>query len=810
MYLITLAYMLVLLTPSYYYNIHDEIEHIKKSYNTYTIDYNSCNIELCNKLLELLKLKYKGNLNNNIISINNIIYDTLKLDSNYIYKILSDEFKKFICSDNYNKNNANVVIVSGINDVFMFQEIYKNIYKKLSSLLYQYNFPNKSNFIVSKILFKNFNSIVPLNVSFKDSDFDNIYRYNNGKQDFKLEDINKHIDILLSSLYDIKANTLTTNDEIINDVQQIEEINDKDIVDEVKCEDINVDNACRPYNEPTYNTSAYVDQETIEKLIQTQFDNLMNKFNDFNNINKSIKASPTVSSYALGKIGEKEVIDMINKIRPEFETVQTGVTGHMADIHAIDHNNNIKYIFEIKLKQNLTQNDITKFNKDVDKAIKDNPGFNIIGIFISLNSDKIITIGEFSIDKNKIYLSNKYFSEQILDLIFTMTNVYNNIDKNINQDNKKVDYVIPNSVYRLIANLRKEYNEIEQEREIYNKMKENNSENIKQIEILINKLFIKQQFIKFIDDEFKDIHKSINDNNKTNEEIAIVKYIQQTKQKNISKTYLLNNFPALKTELAAMSLSQIINKYKNYKVIDNDNCYSSEVNELLDSIHDTSNPYDDIINDAPIMTKPINTHQDMNSTNTTNTQQLMTKPINTSNTQQLMTKPINTSNTRSNTSNDTPIMNSINQNIHKPIYDYGMLSEVSDAVMQTETKRATTKESKVQDIFRMYNVIYGLNPLIVVRGYKVKNDFKNGNYKYCVNIGDWLNSYNSYLNNSKCKAKIIKKTFIAYLDTNGYIVQWDNHYNTKGERCNRIYMLTDKITNNKWFKEMMNKKKQTT
>lgn len=799
--------MLVLLTPSYYYNIHDEIEHIKKSYNTYTIDYNGCNIELCNKLLELLKLKYKGNLNNNIISINNIIYDTLKLDSNYIYKILSDEFKKFICSDNYNKNKANVIIISGINDVFMFQEIYKNIYKKLSSLLYQYNFPCKSNFIVSKILFKNFNSIVPLNVSFKDSDFDNIYRYNNGKQDYKLEDINKHIDILLSSLCDIKANISTTNDEIINDVQQTEEINDKDIVDEVKCEDINVDNACRPYDEQTYNTSTYVDQETIEKLIQTQFDNLMNKFNDCNNINKSIKASPTVSSYALGKIGEKEVIDMINKIRPEFETVQTGVTGHMADIHAIDHNNNIKYILEIKLKQNLTQNDITKFNKDVDKAIKDNPGFNIIGIFISLNSDKIITIGEFSIDKNKIYLSNKYFSEQILDLIFTMTNVYNNIDKNINQDNKKVDYVIPNSVYRLIANLRKEYNEIEQEREIYNKMKENNSENIKQIEILINKLFIKQQFIKFIDDEFKDIHKSINDNNKTNEEIAIVKYIQQTKQKNISKTYLLNNFPALKTELAAMSLSQIINKYKNYKVIDNDNCYSSEVNELLDSIHDASNTYDDIINDSHLMISTTAQQQPINTTS--NTQQLMTNPVNTSNVQkQIMNKSVNTTNACNNIINDTCMMNSANQSMSKPIYDYGMLNEVNDAVMMTETKKANViKETRVQDTFKMYNVIYGLNPSIVVKGYKVKSDFKNGNYKYCVDMGDWLNSYNNYLYNSKCKVKIIKKTFLAYLNTNQYIEQWDNHYNTKGERCNRIYMLTDKITNNKWFKDMINKKK---
>ena len=768
--------MLVVLTPSYNYNINNELNYLKKQYNTYIIDYNYCNIELCNKLLELFKLNYKGNLNNNIISINNIIYDTLRLDSNYIYKILSEEFKRFICSSQYSKDNINLIIITGINDVFMYQEIYKNIYKKLSTTLFQYNFPTKNNFIITKLLFKNFNDIVPLNVSFKDSDFDNIFRYNKGKPAFEYEEINKHINILISSFKNIDYNNETQLSINTNKtISQNDNINDDNIVDEVICDNINIDHA---YNIQDNNINLEninyneFDQNVIEnkvnEMIQNQFDKLINKLNDCSVYDKAIKAAPTVSSYALGKIGEKEVMDMINKIRPEFETVQTGVTGHMADIHAIDYKSNIKYILEIKLKQNLTQNDITKFNKDVEKAIKDNQGFNVIGIFISLNSDKIITIGEFAIDKNKIYLSNKYFSEQILDLIFTMTNTYNNINNNVNKDNMKVDYVIPNSVYSLIANLRKEYNEIEQEREIYNKMKENNSENIKQIEILINKLFIKQQFIEFIDSEFKDIQKPINDSNKINEEISIIKYIKETKRKNISKTYLLNNFPTLKTELAGMSLDQIINKYKNMSIIDNN---------IISSVES------DNISSSTIQ----NTQTDTNSDNTqiNHKQNTLYKPNN----KQKLILP--------NQSSD--IMN-------KTIYETDIgLSEVSDTYMMTDTRKARSKINKSINVFEKYNVINSLTSDLILKCYNTKTDLKKGNYKYCVNINNWLESYNNYLLQNKCNITITKIKFLSYLTENNYIDLWKQHYDTKGQLSNiRVYKLLDIVTNNKSISNLFN------
>lgn len=130
------------------------------------------------------------------------------------------------------------------------------------------------------------------------------------------------------------------------------------------------------------------------------------------------------SSYSLGRIGENDVLKIIERIRPEYETTIVSSTGHLADIHSIDYNNNIKYIIEIKLKQQITKEDVNKFDRDLENAKHSETSLKIIGLFISLNSDKIPSIGSMKIFSDKIYLTRNYFSENSLDLIFRLIETY--------------------------------------------------------------------------------------------------------------------------------------------------------------------------------------------------------------------------------------------------------------------------------------------------------------------------------------------------------------------------------------------------
>ena len=130
------------------------------------------------------------------------------------------------------------------------------------------------------------------------------------------------------------------------------------------------------------------------------------------------------SSYSLGRIGENDVWEIIERIRPEYETTIVSSTGHLADIHSIDYNNNIKYIIEIKLKQQITKEDVNKFDRDLENAKHSETSLKIIGLFISLNSDKIPSIGSMKIFSDKIYLTRNYFSENSLHLIFRLIETY--------------------------------------------------------------------------------------------------------------------------------------------------------------------------------------------------------------------------------------------------------------------------------------------------------------------------------------------------------------------------------------------------
>lgn len=266
------------------------------------------------------------------------------------------------------------------------------------------------------------------------------------------------------------------------------------------------------------------------------------------------------SSYSLGRIGENDVLKIIERIRPEYETTIVSSTGHLADIHSIDYNNNIKYIIEIKLKQQITKEDVNKFDRDLENAKHSETSLKIIGLFISLNSDKIPSIGSMKIFSDKIYLTRNYFSENSLNLIFRLIETYSLLIEGHEKTN--VHYEISSNVLELVAKLRAEYVNLTKEMEMYLNMKNNTEQNLLYIQELIGRLVLKEQFIKFINTEFSDILPTINDDLISKQENDMRVYIQSTSKKSIKKKDLLNRFPALSTKIGSMKINDLINEYK--------------------------------------------------------------------------------------------------------------------------------------------------------------------------------------------------------------------------------------------------------
>lgn len=275
----------------------------------------------------------------------------------------------------------------------------------------------------------------------------------------------------------------------------------------------------------------------------------------------STSASPTstTSSYRLGQIGEKEVLRIIETIRPDYDTQLVSFTGHVADIHSTDYRHNIKYIFEIKHKQAITRDDVSKFEKDIEHIQKSEMNLKVIGIFVSLKADRIPSIGKLSITQNKIYLSRPYFSENILDLIFKLIETYNEF---LTKPKKAdvVKYEITPNVLNLLVKLRAEYASLSYEKDLFMKMKGNAEQILNTTQELFGKLILKEQFIKFINSEFSDVLPECAHDLISNDEEEMRKYIQ-THRANVRKKDLLSLFPTMSSKISSTKLEDLKKEY---------------------------------------------------------------------------------------------------------------------------------------------------------------------------------------------------------------------------------------------------------
>lgn len=270
----------------------------------------------------------------------------------------------------------------------------------------------------------------------------------------------------------------------------------------------------------------------------------------------------TISSRDRGVVGEEMMRNMISEVRPDMEIIQTSSTGHLADFHGVDHKNNIKYVFEVKLKKSLTMNDVTKFKADL-KNIRTGAVEHVIGVFLSIDSNMIPSIGNFSFENDEIYLGSEYINKQILEIIFSMYSLKFNIEResvNIVNTGPSKEYTLSQELTTLLIQLRIECSNVVAERDVLMNMKTNAEGTISGIYEMLNKLVIREHLLGLINGVTGEVLPGTVSVTET-ETNRLKEYIKSVGPKAVVKKDLLTKFPLLKSQLGALTKPQIISSY---------------------------------------------------------------------------------------------------------------------------------------------------------------------------------------------------------------------------------------------------------
>lgn len=328
--------------------------------------------------------------------------------------------------------------------------------------------------------------------------------------------------------------------------------------------------------------------DNVRKVNHIPLENIISNNNVKQDINKVLDT--TDNSYERGRLGEDELVNIIQQSRPDFTVTKVSTTGHVGDIHVDDDINNIKYVVESKLKQKITKMDLTKFLTDVDEITKSCPTKYVYGIFVSLNSNNITTIGTTKCDAKTVYLTAPMVSKDVFKLIFEMVPIYINTMKEIANAKSKstvqqpngetheiqevhttVEYVIPDGVRHLVATLQQLNNDVHDEEESLATITTNAQTITCEAAKLKTKLIVKRNYILDLNYEFNKsgIHEftavsMIGGNTPAsleNDE-QFLKYIRETPKSKITKKQLKTMFPQHITEISSMNMDEIFEKYK--------------------------------------------------------------------------------------------------------------------------------------------------------------------------------------------------------------------------------------------------------
>lgn len=275
----------------------------------------------------------------------------------------------------------------------------------------------------------------------------------------------------------------------------------------------------------------------------------------------------TYSSQCKGIIGENALMELISSINPKFDVQRTASTGHLADIHVIDYEHNIKYVVESKHKQTIIRADVTKFESDVQTMRESEKCFHIVGLFLSLSSETIVGIGSYSITPDVIYLTQSFINKETLQVVFDMVVLNHSITTALPAvAPQRIQFEVPPRVYDLVAKLRVQMSELAKEHSLYNNILENTKKTDSDVRELLARVQLKEQFIKLIDAEYTiaigqaGLESTINDTVTSAEEERLRKFIV-SKGKSVTKKAIKDGFPSLATTLGSLTKDQILEKY---------------------------------------------------------------------------------------------------------------------------------------------------------------------------------------------------------------------------------------------------------
>lgn len=275
----------------------------------------------------------------------------------------------------------------------------------------------------------------------------------------------------------------------------------------------------------------------------------------------------TYSSQNKGVIGETALMELLRSINPRFDVQRTSATGHLADIHVVDYDHNIKYIVESKLKQTIIRADVTKFESDIKTMKSSEKCYKIVGLFLSLQSDTIVGIGTYSITPDVVYLTQSFINKETLHVVFDMIVINHTITTALPTITpQRVQFEIPPHVYDLVAKLRVQMSELSKEHQLYTNILENTKKTDADVRDLLSRVQIKEEFIKLIDTEFTvaigqaDLSTTMNDNVTAAEEERLRQFLSY-KGSSRTKKSIMENFPSLATTLGSMTKDAILEKY---------------------------------------------------------------------------------------------------------------------------------------------------------------------------------------------------------------------------------------------------------
>ena len=254
--------------------------------------------------------------------------------------------------------------------------------------------------------------------------------------------------------------------------------------------------------------------------------------------------------YEIGREGEESVFNLITLAKPDLEVNVVSSTGHVADLHVIDHNTNpaIRYIVEVKNKQTITVEDVNKFRRDL--AFFD----NAVGLFLSLRTNAIPKIGAFSISRDEVWLTQEYITKEHLQLIFSIMPLLRTVVI------EKMQYSIPPEVLSCAANLKMLINKCDESitrlTAQTNKLKESISDNV----IITSNEIISRDIAKALLDAFNIDDNTIQESAFEKEEVRLRECV--SKVKNWNKKMLMERFPLHATDIASKSKNEIIDAYR--------------------------------------------------------------------------------------------------------------------------------------------------------------------------------------------------------------------------------------------------------